>query len=173
MSRRYTIDVAGEIHEVLLAADGRSVQFTFDGRARAIELGAEASGGVSTWRDGNRVVEAFVDGALPRLPITIAGTTIIVEIADARLAASTAATAAGRRSAGAPGPLRVRAPMPGRVTKIAARVGEAVSAGQCVLVIEAMKMENEIRAPRAAVVREIRCAEGQSVEAGQDLALLD
>jgi biotin carboxyl carrier protein len=62
--------------------------------------------------------------------------------------------------------------MPGRVVKILVKVGDLLAAGQAAVVVEAMKMENELRAPRGGVVKELRCAEGAAVEAGQDLVVI-
>ena len=66
----------------------------------------------------------------------------------------------------------VRAPIPGRVVKVLVKAGDAVKAGQTLVVLEAMKMENELRAPRAGTVAEVRAAEGTAVEAGQELVQL-
>ena len=66
----------------------------------------------------------------------------------------------------AAGPARLTAPMPGRVVRVLAAVGAAVEAGQGLVVVEAMKMENELRAPRAGRVQQIAVSEGQAVEAG-------
>jgi biotin carboxyl carrier protein len=66
----------------------------------------------------------------------------------------------------------VRAPIPGRVVKVLVKGGDAVKAGQTLVVLEAMKMENELRAPRAGTVTEVRAAEGTAVEAGQELVQL-
>lgn len=63
----------------------------------------------------------------------------------------------------------IRAPMPGLVLRIPVAVGEAVAQGQGVLVLEAMKMENEIKAPAAGVVTAIDVQAGQAVEKGQPL----
>ena len=71
------------------------------------------------------------------------------------------------------GPARIVAPMPGRVVRILAAVGQEVQAGQGVVVIEAMKMENEVRAPRGGLVREVSVEEGASVEAGALLAVVE
>ena len=68
---------------------------------------------------------------------------------------------------------RVVAPMPGRVVKVLVAAGTRVEARQGVVVVEAMKMENELRAPRAGVVREVRVAEGASVEAQAVLVVID
>jgi 3-methylcrotonyl-CoA carboxylase alpha subunit len=67
----------------------------------------------------------------------------------------------------------VVAPMPGRVVKVLVTVGSAVEARQGVIVVEAMKMENELRAPRAGIVREIRAAEGASVLAQAVLVVIE
>jgi biotin carboxyl carrier protein len=70
------------------------------------------------------------------------------------------------------GPQRIIAPMPGKVVRVLAKPGDAVQARQAVVVIEAMKMENELRAARDGVVAEIHAAEGQSVDAGALLAVI-
>jgi biotin carboxyl carrier protein len=74
---------------------------------------------------------------------------------------------------GAGGDGRVVAPMPGRVVKVLVAPGAAVEARQGLVVVEAMKMENELRAPRAGTVREVRVAEGASVEAQTVLVVIE
>ena len=66
----------------------------------------------------------------------------------------------------------VIAPMPGRIVKVLVRPGEAVQARQGLVVVEAMKMENELRAPRDGTVAEVRVTEGSSVEANAVLVVL-
>ncbi len=66
----------------------------------------------------------------------------------------------------ATGPQRVEAEMPGKVVKISAPVGTPVAEGQGVLILEAMKMENEIKSPADGMVTEVDVAEGQTVESG-------
>ena len=70
------------------------------------------------------------------------------------------------------GPRTIVAPMPGRIVRVLVKPEEAVSARQPLVVVEAMKMENELRAPRGGVVAEIRVAEGASVEANAVLVVL-
>lgn len=67
----------------------------------------------------------------------------------------------------------VKAPMPGLVVKIEVAVGERVKAGQGLMILEAMKMENEIKAPSAGVVKEILVAERQAVEKNAVLLKLE
>ena len=71
------------------------------------------------------------------------------------------------------GPKRVVAPMPGRIAKVLVRVGDAVAARQGLVVVEAMKMENELRSPRAGRVTEVRASEGALVEANAVLIVLE
>ena len=70
------------------------------------------------------------------------------------------------------GPARLTAPMPGRVVRVLEATGAEVVAGQGLVVIEAMKMENELKSPRAGRVLEVAVREGQAVEAGALLALV-
>jgi biotin carboxyl carrier protein len=71
------------------------------------------------------------------------------------------------------GTQRVKAPMPGRVLRVLVKVGDDVSAGQGLVVVEAMKMENELRAQSAGRVVEVAVAEGASVEAGRLLVVIE
>lgn len=71
------------------------------------------------------------------------------------------------------GPQRVTAPMPGKVVRVFVTPGDVVQARQGLVVVEAMKMENELRAARAGTVREVRVAEGESVEPGAVLVVLE
>jgi biotin carboxyl carrier protein len=70
------------------------------------------------------------------------------------------------------GPLKLTAPMPGKIVKVLVAPGDAVEAGRGVLVMEAMKMENELKAARAGTVQEVRVKEGQAVEMGALLLII-
>lgn len=80
--------------------------------------------------------------------------------------------AAASLRAGA-GPQRVVSPMPGKVVRVLVAAGDEVQARQGLVVVEAMKMENELRAARDGRVREISVTEGQSVEAGAVLLVVE
>ena len=84
-------------------------------------------------------------------------------------AAGAAATTAARAGAA---PQRLVAPMPGKVVRVLVKTGDAVHARQPLVVVEAMKMENELRASRDGTVAEIHVREGQSVEAGALLIVI-
>jgi biotin carboxyl carrier protein len=71
------------------------------------------------------------------------------------------------------GPAAIVAPMPGRVVKVLVKQGDLVAARQPLVVVEAMKMENELRAPRAGTVIEVRVSEGMSVDPHMVLMMLE
>ena len=90
----------------------------------------------------------------------------------ARAAAPKAAPKAAPASSGA-GAVKVSAPMPGTVVNVTVSVGQTVKKGDTVVVLEAMKMENEIAAPQDGTVASIDCAKGESVETGKVLISLN
>ncbi len=96
--------------------------------------------------------------------------------APAPKAAPAAAPAAAPKAAapaGAAGSVTVNAPMPGKILGVKATAGQAVKKGECIVVLEAMKMENEIVAPSDGTVATINVAVGDSVESGAVLATLN
>ena len=88
-------------------------------------------------------------------------------------AAPKAAPAPAAAQAGAAGAVAVTAPMPGKILGVKASAGQAVKRGQVLLILEAMKMENEIVAPQDGTVATINVAVGDSVEPGATLATLN
>ena len=92
----------------------------------------------------------------------------------AKAAASKAAPkAAPKAAAGAQGAVKVNAPMPGKILKVNAAAGAAVKKGDVLVVLEAMKMENEICAPQDGTVATVECAAGDSVESGKVLVSMN
>jgi len=75
-------------------------------------------------------------------------------------------------AAGGAGGQTVKAPLPGKITHVAVRAGESVTPGQSLVVIEAMKMENELKASAAGTVAEVRVSAGQAVNAGDVLVVI-
>jgi biotin carboxyl carrier protein len=71
------------------------------------------------------------------------------------------------------GPRSIVAPMPGRIVKVLVKAGDRVAAHQGLVVVEAMKMENELRAPRAGSIADVRVKDGMSVEARAVLIVLE
>ena len=105
--------------------------------------------------------------------ITVNGKTysVSVENGAAVSVAQTAAPAAA--PAGAQGSVKVTAPMPGKILSVKASAGQAVKKGEVILVMEAMKMENDIVAPQDGTVASINVSVGDAVESGATLATLN
>ncbi len=103
-----------------------------------------------------------------------AGATPAVAPVAAPVAAPAApAPAAAPAASGSAGSITVDAPMPGKILSVKASVGAAVKKGDVILVLEAMKMENEVVAPSDGTVASINVSAGDAVEAGDTLATLN
>ena len=72
----------------------------------------------------------------------------------------------------AAGPQQVTTPMPGKIVLVLMKTGDAVDAGQGIVVVEAMKMQNEIRSPKSGTVERLLVVAGQTVNAGEVVAIV-
>jgi biotin carboxyl carrier protein len=137
-----------------------------------------ASGGAGESAPIARSFEVSVvpSGTAGRLAVRVGGVSMDVVVQPGSVSRTSSGLRGSKRTdrgaSTADGPQRLVAPMPGKIVRILAGPGDQVRARQAVVVIEAMKMENELRADRDAVVAEVLVREGQSVEAGVQLALL-
>ncbi len=116
----------------------------------------------------NRSWEVLVERTGDEYRILIDGELHVVDIQDER----TRRLAKAESKGPAAGEVAIKAPMPGLVRAIYVNVGDAVAVRQGVVILEAMKMENELRSPRVGVVKEIRVKAGDKVEQGQVLVVL-
>ena len=91
----------------------------------------------------------------------------------APVAAPAAPAPAPAAASGAAGSIVVAAPMPGKIINVKANVGQSVKKGEVILLLEAMKMENEVVAPEDGTVASINVSAGDTVEAGDTLATLN
>ena len=101
------------------------------------------------------------------------GSTAGAAKAAAPKAAAPKAAPKAAAPAGAQGAVKVNAPMPGKIFKVNVNAGAAVKKGDVLLVLEAMKMENEICAPQDGTVATVECAAGDSVESGKVLVSMN
>ena len=164
-----------------------------DGRIRTVELEPGEDGRYRVSLDGEPV---DVEARLLRpgvLSLVVAGRSYRVVREDDASAGNEGGSAVvfgGRRfayhvedprslkarrahGAGADGPRVIKASMPGRVVRVLVASGEEVEAHQGVVVIEAMKMQNELRSPKAGTVSEIRVSAGDTVSVGDVLAVIE
>ena len=107
-------------------------------------------------------VEEGSQGAAPA-PVASAPVKTVKKAAPAKAAAP----------AGGQGAVKINAPMPGKILAVKANAGQAIKRGEAILVLEAMKMENEIVAPQDGTVATINVSVGDSVEAGAILATMN
>ena len=112
-----------------------------------------------------------VRGRIP-LEVVVAGWRFDLEVEDVAIAEIRERATAGHEAAVHDGPTEVRAIIPGRVVAVAVVAGEAVTTGQRLLAVEAMKMENELRAPRDGTIDRVVVAVGETVELGDPLVVI-
>lgn len=113
-------------------------------------------------------VEELGANAVPAAPAPVAPVA-----APTAAPSAPAAPAAAPAASGSEGSVKIAAPMPGKILAIKANVGQAVKRGDVVMILEAMKMENEITAPEDGTVAGINVAVGDNVESGDTLASLN
>lgn len=164
---KYIVDINGE----RLTVDVDGVHATVDGVQFEVALTPIAGTPVRLVRVNEQVhrVLARRDGARGSWVLDVDGVRMRVDALDERTRALRDLTAA---SPGATGPAPLVAPMPGLIVRVTAVAGDVVSAGQGLVVIEAMKMENELRATAAGVVLSVRAVAGTAVEKGAILVEL-
>ncbi|MEI8256118.1 MAG: biotin/lipoyl-containing protein [Deltaproteobacteria bacterium] len=157
---KYFVEVAGREHEVMIKPlpDGT---LSVDVGGRTVKVEAMPFGPRELLvRVGERVVDLTVEGVPPQLGIVASGHRTYVKVESERMRAA-------NRAAGPVGGGKerdVRSPMPGRVVKVLVAVGDTVGPGQSVIIVEAMKMENEVRAKKGGVVTRVHFAAGATVE---------
>ncbi len=167
--RKIVVKIEGK-ERVVEIDDGEA---RVDGVAVDVEI-FEAEPGMWLLRKGNEQTIAQVDGSGAKVTVEIRrpGGDPVLVAAEVGNGLRARITPPARAGVDATAPVRIRSPIPGRVVKVLVRVDDRVSAGQTTVVLEAMKMENELRAPRAGRVASVHCTEGATVEAGQDLVVL-
>lgn len=164
---RYYVTVEGRTFEVDLTGTAPAV----DGEAVSAELTRVP--GTPTLHllvNGRSFVLVARRGKGDAWEIHLDGERYEVDVVDERTRAIRAMTGKGSSDHG---PRPIRAPMPGLVVSVAVRAGDEVEVGQSVAIIEAMKMENELKAESAGVVRRVAAEPGQPVEKGAVLVELE
>ncbi len=163
---RYHVTVGERELTISVADDGTVL---LDGQADPIDILAKGDSAYSV-RVGGVVVPVVLSGSHGSYEALVRGvpTPVRVESDRDRLLRGLA-----RKSGMAAGRSELRAPMPALVVRIGVNVGDDVQAGKGVVVLEAMKMENELRVSHAGKVKEILVAPGKAVEKGELLLVLD
>ncbi len=181
---RFEIEAAGRIRRVEIERQDKSYVVRVDGQPHAVDVARTGSSwslligpaeagphnesdvGTGFSRPARSYEVAFVQRPGGEMLVYVDGHPVMTRRAG--LIRST-----GGASDARVGPRPIVAPMPGRILKVLVKTGDAVAARQGLVVVEAMKMENELRSPKAGTVTEVRVTEGMSVEANAVLIVVD
>lgn len=162
----YDITIDGKSHRLELSrADGRWL-CRLDGRE--IEVDAVlARPDVLSLRVGNQAYEVKCERVAGDTHIWVGSARFAAEVRDPRSLRSRV------RAVDDHGPKKLTAPMPGKVVRILVTQGSAVEAGAGIVVVEAMKMQNEVKSPKKGTIQKILVSEGAAVNAGDVLAIVE
>jgi biotin carboxyl carrier protein len=161
-------EIDGKTSNVEVRRDGERLFARIDEREYELEV-SEPEPGVFLFKHDGRIFNTFAlersDGTSE---VTVNGTSFDVLIIDPkRLRGS------GSDHSHDHGLVEIKTAMPGKVVRILTTVGESVEKGSGVIVVEAMKMQNEMRSPKDGVIKEIRVSEGVTVNAGDVLVVIE
>ena len=163
----YEILIDGKPHQLELTKNDGLWRCKLDGETFDVDA-------VVARRD---VISLIVDGTAWEVKRERTATDLHLWVKSARFAVDVRdpRSLRSRRSAGAgvEGPQKLLAPMPGKIVRVLAAAKDEVEAGQGLLVIEAMKMQNEMKSPKKGVVKQVLVAEGAAVNAGDVLAIVE
>src|SRR5438105_5034386 len=163
----YEVTIADKTHKVELSRAESGWRCKLDGRELLLDA--------TSTRDG--VFSILIDGKSYEVKQEITATESNIVVGHERFSAVVhdprSFRSRSRAGAAGEGIKKIAAPMPGKVVRILAPQGTQVEAGQGVLVIEAMKMQNELKSPKKGIVKKINATEGTPVEAGQVLAEIE
>lgn len=155
------------MHAVELQRDAAGWHASLDSQTAAIDAVEIGPNTISILLDGQSFevsVTASPDG---KLKIKTAAQEFTAEVLDPR-----AWSGRHHGSVEAEGRQQILAPMPGKIVRVLVQPGDRVEAGQGLLVVEAMKMQNEIRSPKSGTIERILASEGQTVNAGEILCVV-
>jgi biotin carboxyl carrier protein len=167
---KLTVEIEGEKREFEIKLDGSRVVAEIDGRRYEVEARSPHPGVYLLVADGHvydcRVAHTEAKRESPE--VTIAGRSYAVTLADPKRLRG-AQSEAGH----AGGSSRIVAPMPGKVVRVMVEAGAEVEAGAGLVIVEAMKMQNEMKSPKAGRVVSVNVMAGATVNAGDVLAVVE
>jgi biotin carboxyl carrier protein len=157
-------ELNSEKYEIEIKRDGEKVFARVDGREYELEA-SQVEPNVYLLKHDNQIYQAYV---APNGIVNVGNHQLEINLTDPkRLRGSNAA------GANAEGISEIKTAMPGKLVRILTEVGAEIKQGEGVLVVEAMKMQNEMKAPKDGIIKEIRFAEGATVNAGDVLAIIE
>ena len=165
------LEVAGRAFTVEVRREDGTYVATVDGRRHDVDV-CQAGGSWSLLVGTRSYDVSFADEPGGALTVVVEGRRIPV-VVESPGRSWNSGRPGGAPGGAAAGPHRIVAPMPGKVVKVLVKPGDEVQPRQGLVVVEAMKMENELRSQLAGTVSEVRVAEGASVETGTILVIVE
>ena len=168
----YEVEVNGRLRQVAVHRDGGRFAVAVDGRTWRVDAARLDARTLSliVGEGASHEVSVVPGAAAGLLSVRVGATAFAVALNPRRRRGPQ--DDRGSIHGGGSGPQKITAPMPGKIVRVAVTTGSVVRARQTVVVIEAMKMENELRAGRDGTVGEVHAKEGASVEAGELLVVI-
>lgn len=162
----YDITLDGKKHRLELNRADMRWQCRLDGREMEVDA-VPVRPDVLSLRIGNQASEVKCERVGGELYVWVGSVRYAAEVRDPRSLRGRA------REVDERGPKKLTAPMPGKVVRVLVSAGAEVEAGAGVLVVEAMKMQNEIKSPKKGTIQKILVSEGSAVNAGDVLAIVE
>jgi biotin carboxyl carrier protein len=163
---KYDVNIGGKNYQLELGRDASRWSCRLDG----LEVDVDAISvrpGVLSLRVGHEIYEVKCERKADHIQVWVRGECYAAEVRDPR------SLRARTRAADEHGPRKLTAPMSGKIVRVLTREGSEVDAGAGVVVVEAMKMQNEIKSPKRGTVQKILVNEGTAVNAGDVLAIVE
>lgn len=164
---KYFAEVNGREHEVEVVERLGALEVSVGGEKLDLDYCEVDALGQLSVLNGTLSYGASIEGGPNEFAVTIAGHLFQVEIEDERERAAHAAEREARKAGGL-----LKSVMPGVVVEVRVAAGDVVEEGQPLLILEAMKMQNEMGAPTAGTVTKIHVAAGEAVAGGQSLVTI-
>jgi len=162
-------EIEDQKHDVEITREDRGVLARVDGREYRLEV-SEPEKGVFLLKHEGKVYEVSVD---PKATDGANRVTLKDRVYDVKVIDPKRLSGSGVDSADASGKAEIKTAMPGKIVRVLKAVGDDVVKGDGVIVVEAMKMQNEMRSPKDGSITDIRFAEGSTVAAGDVLVVIE
>jgi biotin carboxyl carrier protein len=161
-------EVDAETYDIELEREGERLRARVNAREYDLEF-SEPEQGVFLLKNDGKIYEAAVSPtANDHISVRVRNTEFEVAITDPKRLRGSAAVGED-----ASGKAEIRTAMPGKVVRILKAVGDAVQKGDGVIVVEAMKMQNEMRSPKDGTISDIKVVEGETVSSGDVLVVIE
>lgn len=157
-------ELNSEKYQIEIKRNGENVFAKIDEREYELEA-SEVEPNVWLLKNNNQIHQIYVS---PNGIVNIGNHQLEVNLIDPKRLRGSASSASG-----AEGKAEIKTAMPGKIVRILVEIGVEVAVGEGVIVVEAMKMQNEMKSPKDGIIKEIRFNEGETVNAGDVLVIIE